>query len=138
MADTLKIPGGTIEREALKAEVARLEADNTAIGEDQEAMSKQLAAAQKAEASTFKSSKLVLERLNERIAEVDTLTEQLAAAESRADDLNVLVLEQADKITLLRAVAEAAEGFVACMDSLNHAGEVDGIADSQQMALSPP
>ncbi len=92
-----------MDNAALKAEVARLEADNTAIGEDQEAMSK-----------------------------------QLAEAESHADDLNVLVLEQADKITLLRAVAEAAEGFVACMDSLNHAGEVDGIADSQQMALSPP
>ena len=74
MSDTKKIPGGTIEREALKAEVARLEADNTAIGEDQEAMSK-----------------------------------QLAEAESHADDLNVLVLEQADKITLLRAVGEAAE-----------------------------
>ncbi len=58
----------------LKAEVERLEADNTAIGEDQEAMAK-----------------------------------QLAEAESHADDLNVLVLEQADKITLLRAVGEAAE-----------------------------
>jgi hypothetical protein len=58
----------------LKAEVERLEADNTAIGEDQEAMAK-----------------------------------QLAEAESHADDLNVLVLEQADKITLLRAVADAAE-----------------------------
>jgi hypothetical protein len=34
-----------------------------------------------------------------------TPREQLAAAESHADDLNVLVLEQADKITLLRAVA---------------------------------
>ena len=46
-----------------------------------------------------------LARLTERNAE---LQEQLAAAQSHADDLNVLVLEQADKITLLRAVAEAA------------------------------
>jgi hypothetical protein len=47
-----------------------------------------------------------LARLTGRNAE---LQEQLAAAESHADDLNVLVLEQADKIKALRVVLEGAE-----------------------------